>query len=130
MGKFQFSDRTIKLDFDGKIYDLSVDGDNRRRIEAMCDKALTEYRAIEKDGGEDEVTDLILDLIDDLLGEGAVDDIFGDREPCIEDGIDILSYITTELMEYNTKNEKKYETSVPAPPVNRAARRAQRRTRK
>lgn len=131
MAKFEFRDNFITFEFPGGIIKKIPHTKAFRDSMAKCGEMLLN---IDSDNGktEDEITDMMMDIIDILLQEEGVSDLIFEaveREPNLHDCADIIAYIKDEAVGFVNRSVNKYPTTgAPAKeePVvlNRAQRRA------
>lgn len=106
MGKFEFRDRTLKLDIAGSVFEIDA-----AVGEALVSQRQTLMSAVEqfRDGKKtkDEVIGLYAEHINNTLSDGAFDKIFAKRIPDILDCIDIVTFIANEIGDFNRKSALK-----------------------
>ena len=131
MGKFEFRKNVIKLEIEGRIYEVPGDMEFLKAVVDSCSKMSARAELL-KDSEKDlvQATDFVLDTLEEILGTEAVDAIFAEREPDFYDCVDLCNFITAELEAYHsTKLDGmlpvlKEPEQITALPQNRAARRA------
>ena len=127
MATFQFSERqAVKLDFCGELkFRLPLDDSTQDKL-----KKASKYLQDKSEGSDiqslSELCDCVMDAIDDVLGEGAADQIAALKPDFgFWDALDVVQYISRE---YNAAKEKlveRFQSQRPqAVPSNRAQRRA------
>ena len=126
--KFEFRDNKLELDIAGNLFKISVNPNTLHQIRDIGTRAqqvsknLAGEESVEK---LEEAIDFLMDVTDEILGDGASDKIFADREDDIFDCIDVLNYIVEEVKAFRgVAAPPKAEETVP---LNRAQRRAKRR---
>lgn len=136
MGRFEFRKRGIELDIAGVKVTLPGEVEYLKHLQEVCSRA---DFSVKEDGLDavDSVTDEMLNILDELLGEEAMDAIEEKRKLDVCDCCDILEYITKEVAAYYEERTPKIKISVSAPqgtqPMamgaveNRATRRARQR---
>ena len=123
MAVFRPAQRVCELNFDDKyFYTLPLHEDTADAIDAAVKKL--DKLAPKDRGGVDEAYNTALDVIDDLLGDGASENIMGLYEkPGTLEVWNVLYYILEEWKTaYGAELEKIKQTA----PVSRAERRARR----
>lgn len=131
MGKFQFSKNVIKLDIEGVVYEVPGDTEYFKTI-IRCGEKMVERSAQEGSADLFELTEFMVDILEELLGVEMVDSIFSEREPEYYDCIELFKYVTSEVKAYHQSKMGALipngvePVSTPALP-NRAARRAEQR---
>ncbi len=132
MAQFQFKEGLI-LDFGGVQYEVHPDDpDFLQTFNEQCehfDRMGSEIQAIESEKpveGIQKACSILIDAIDQILGDGAVAEIFSDRAIGFYDLMDVFRYIAQETKEYR---ERRHAEVVPAP-QNREQRRAAAKTAK
>lgn len=122
MATFKATNRTCKLDFEGKVYHLPLHEDTADKIDRASQGIM---KLSPKDKAEvDQAYNTALDFIDDILGEGAAEDVMGIFEkPGMLEAVEVVSFILeTFKNDYQAEVEKMKRTA----PVNREQRRARR----
>lgn len=115
----EIESNVCKLNFDDKFtYELSLHEDTNKRVAEIANKQLQALKKIDENNPEsiDKVYNMMLDGIDEILGEGAGADIMSIfSKPSLLDIGDVLSYITKEYkLAYNARlNKHKAEADVP-----------------
>lgn len=126
MGKFQFRKSVIELDIEGVIYEIPGGAEYFKKLED-CGTRMVTYSKDNKESDLQGLTDFMLGILEELLGEDAVDSIFAEREPEYYDCLALFEYITGEIKTYHQERLAaiKPVDAVSAPTIsNRAARRA------
>lgn len=115
---FQFRDNAIHLDIAGEKFDIEYGPEVIRKIKNFQEENLDKMKNSEakKDTEEvekaiDEITSVLIELINTMCGDGAVEKIFKNRSINYYDLIDILDYITVEINKYREEKNKKYDPS-------------------
>lgn len=121
MGKFQFADNVVNLDFDGVKLQLSYDQTTTDLLQKKGLEMADFAKDMETAADVDKAVDLMLDILDDVLGDGAADAIFAHREPSLYDCLDVFKYIMDEVASYNNARVEKFQGTAPQ---NRTQRRA------
>lgn len=127
MATFQFSERqAVELDFCGELkFSLPLDDSTQDKL-----KKASKYLQDKSEGSDiqslSELCDCVMDAIDDVLGEGAADQIAALKPDFgFWDALDVVQYISRE---YNAAKEKlveRFQSQRPqAVPSNRAQHRA------
>ena len=104
-------DNVCTLNFDDKFtYELPLHEDTNKRVAEIANKQLQELKKIDENNPEsiDKVYNVMLDGIDEILGEGAGADIMSIfSKPSLLDIGDVLFYITKEYkLAYNARLNK------------------------
>lgn len=126
MSQFQFKEGLI-LDFGEVQYEIHPDDPDFmevfdsecKRCGSMSDQ-LRAYKGDDTVSAIRKVCDGVKDVIDHLLGDGAVSEIFGGRAAGFYDLLDVFNYIVSESNEYRKQRQA---MTTPAP-SNREQRRA------
>jgi|GEM_PF-7041553 len=95
MKQFKFRKKTISLDFEGKVYEV----ENSANLTAIFERMGRELSEMKDNTTHSEFYDRLRCYIDELLGEGASEDIFEGREPDMFDCIDVINYIKDAVVE-------------------------------
>lgn len=130
MATFQFSDHSVHLDFCGELkYSLPLDQETAGRLRAVGKKMQADAQAVQ---GKDDtpealerLCDSVMDAIDEVLGEGAADQIAALKPDFgFWDALEVFQYISDEFNRATTERAAQFTKSRPAPvPSNRAQRR-------
>lgn len=126
MAQFQFKEGLI-LDFGNVQYELHPDDpDFLQTYEEQCSSFVQLGNALKKSDKEDPVgtvkrgCEAVKNAIEQLLGDGAVSDIFGDRPLGFYDLVDVFTYLSNSVNEYRAQRQ----ASITPAPQNREQRRA------
>lgn len=93
----------IPIRISGKTYPLYATPSLSDTVAALADEAIR-LSMLTENGKRSGVTAGFLSrAIDELIGEGAVDDIFGDTEPDLFGLCEILTFITESFGEYRKR---------------------------
>ena len=95
MAEFQFKDGTAELKFGETRFRLPVT--ETQLSELMAQAQTLRECAGEAAGDIGELTELVLTVIDDILGPGAADAILAGRDYCFFDAMDVFRYIYSEF---------------------------------
>lgn len=108
MKKFEFPREVIDLDIAGHVFQLAAGSAANANLAdcgvRMADYAETMYQGNDTEKTADamaDATDFMMDIIEDILGEGAADDIFTGREPDYMDCMAVIGFITAAVQEHN-----------------------------
>lgn len=103
MGKFEFRDRTLKLDIAGNVFeiDAAVGEDLAVQRETLINAA-KEFQSGKKT--KDDTIKVYAEHINRSLGEGAFEKIFAKRIPDLVDCMGIMTFISNEISEFNKKS--------------------------
>lgn len=122
MATFSFKKRVCTLDFGQYKYDLPLNENELDRIRGIAEDMEKKLLAIPGNdkAAWDEAYNLSLDGIDQILGEGAGEEIMSlcDHEPALTDLKDVITFISTEYKEAFTK-----EFGTHAQPIRKGGRR-------
>ncbi len=126
MARFQFSDRSIELDFCGKLTKrLEVNSELMKNIQRASDFLMEKDAEVKNSTNADTidlVTDYVMDAIDMILGDGEADKIMAMKPGySAPDVIEVYQYIFSEINAYPIPSYTEPQT------MNRAQRRAARR---
>lgn len=125
MAQFQFREGLV-LDFGHMQFEIHPDSpDFMEAWQENCNSAAKFAEELQKSGRTDagairEACDKMRWILDNTLGNGAVDAIFEERPIGFYDLLDVFSYITNEVTAYRDKRKAE---NAPAP-MNREQRRA------
>lgn len=98
--ELEIPDCVIPLCINGKEFRLYATSGLSDTLVALAEEAVR-LSVLTKDGNRSSVTVKFLErAIDGILGDGAVDGIFGEREPDICGLCDIVTYIAAEFADY------------------------------
>jgi len=127
MATFQFSDHPgVDLDFCGKLsFRLPLDDETARRLK-KAGEYLSEKSRVNDEQTLENLCDYVMDAIDDVLGEGAADQIAElKRDFNFWDALDVFQHISVEFSAAVGKESQRFKRPQPAAvPGNRAGRRA------
>lgn len=125
MGKLQLQDSVLHLDIDGNLFDVALTPQFIRALQDIGQNAAS----VPLTGGAEDVSavgDWMSNSLDQLLGEGAAQKIWGDQ-PNLIAFVPIIKYIMDESAEVmnaqNAQFQRPRANAVPMP-MNRAQRRA------
>lgn len=101
MAKFKFKNNSLELEIENEKFFVTIDDfrDANKYLE-IAEKA----QSLKDTDSVEEVLKLMRELIDGILGEGATDKIFKNREFNITDSIDLIVFLNEEINKF--KNEK------------------------
>ncbi len=127
MATFQFSEhQAVELDFCGELkFSLPMDDDTQDKL-----KKASKYLQDKSEGSDiqslSELCDCVMDAIDDVLGEGAADQIAALKPDFgFWDALDVVQYISREYNAAKGRLVERFQNQRPqAVPSNRAQRRA------
>lgn len=126
MSQFQFKEGLI-LDFGEVQYEIHPDDPDFMEVfDSECKRCGSMSDQLRAYKGDDTVSairkacDGVKDVIDHLLGDGAVSEIFGGRAAGFYDLLDVFNYIVSESSEYR----KQRQVMASPAPANRDQRRA------
>lgn len=104
MGKFQFSDNSIRLDIEGHLYRIPYNTQSITKVKELGACMVENSKKLQQETDETKVietaTQIIYDGIDKILGDGASATIFADRERDFFDAIDLADYIFSEFSDF------------------------------
>lgn len=110
MTEFRFRSKLLTLYIEGHIFEIEMTNEFLQKMNeysALCGEKAEQLRSssVKQDG----VAEAILsEIIDKLLGEGAVDQIFCERKRDIFDLCDIIIYICDECERFQSKKINRY----------------------
>lgn len=125
MGQFEFKSGLV-LSISGQEFEIFPDSpDFIEGWKEDCDSIAKMAEEMRKGKRSDtsvvrEACDKVIEVVDNALGEGATESIFGDRPIGFYDLMDVYHHITNEIKGYQAKRQAE---AVPVP-VNREQRRA------
>lgn len=101
MAKFKFKNNSLELEIENEKFFVTIDDfrDANKYLE-IAEKA----QSLKDTDSVEEILKLMRELIDGILGEGATDKIFKNREFNITDSIDLIVFLNEEINKF--KNEK------------------------
>ena len=106
MGKFEFKNRTIELDIAGNKFSVEADtrtGDKMKQYEK------TAQEMADNNASNQEALDFCKKVMDEVLGKGAVNVIFKGREVLLDDCVDILVYVSGEVVRFRKAAQNVHE---------------------
>lgn len=110
--KFEFRDQSTDIEIAGKTFSLDVTSPSLlRRIEKFGREAVAQSFIDEDD---DYITqleksiDFMQHAIDQILGEGAAKEIFGDREVSFLEMLDLINFLRDTVLEARKEKLSKY----------------------
>ena len=119
--KFEFKNNNLKLDIAGVTFE--VDATNVEFVKRVTQFGKDATSKAKELGEEEDYAQAVgkligfcVESIDAILGEGAANEIFKDREVGLFDALDVVNYIVSEV---KTDRETKFKAYTP----NRAERR-------
>ena len=99
--QFKFKNRNLVLDFEGVIIEIDNISDALVKTSIVGQKMVDYFNNMDTEGDTTKIvqdaTDFVLDCIDEVIGDGAADKIFANREPEYFDTLDVFNYIREEL---------------------------------
>lgn len=113
--------RVCTLNFDDKYtFELPLHEDTAMKLAKIADKQIEEVKKI--DPADENALDLVynssLDVIDEILGEGAADKIMSIYErPSLFDVADVVKYISETYSEEQKKVLDNYKKTGAVPPI-------------
>lgn len=117
----QSENNVCKLNFDDKFfYELPLHEDTNARIANIANEQIKKLKGINDNTPEtyNEVYNMMLDALDDILGEGAGADIMSlYSKPSLFDIGDVVAYITTEYKKAYNARLNKYKADGKIPPT-------------
>ena len=122
-------EKVCKLNFDDRFsYELPLHEDTNNHIVTVSNEKIAVLKSIDDKAPDafDKVYNIMLDGIDEMLGEGAGADIMSIFEkPSLFDIADVIKYITEEYKAAYEERLKKYKTDgmVPEHPAAKRGRR-------
>ena len=101
MAKFKFKNNSLELEIENEKFFVTIDDfrDANKYLE-IAERA----QSLKDTDSVEEVLKLMRELIYGILGEGATDKIFKNREFNITDSIDLIVFLNEEINKF--KNEK------------------------
>lgn len=117
MAKFEFKEHgyPLELDIAGHAFTLNVTRETAKKLETYGKEA--QRMGAELTGAPDGVEQawrFMQSTLDGLLGEGATDAIWGDRDRDLMDIVDVMSYICGEIEQAAQKQTVRKMASAPA----------------
>lgn len=126
--KFEFRNNLLELDIAGKTFKIDTTSqtifDAMQKFRDGAKKLAEEIKTIpetEMSKFVEKERLFLIESIDDILGAGAVSDIFGERPVTYFDALDVARFISVEIPKYIADKSEEFARPVPA---NRAQRRA------
>lgn len=103
MSKFEFRNRTVKLDIAGNVFeiDAGIGEDLAMQKDALVD-AVKAYQAGKK--SQNDTVKIYSERINKLLGDKAFEKIFAKRKPDLLDCMSIMTFIANEIADFNRKS--------------------------
>ena len=102
--KFEFNEKPAKVSLDlcGRRYSVALDEDTNQKCREMLDGARQRLELLCKgikceETSDEEICKFLCAGLDNLLGEGAVSEVFGDRTVNLEDVAQLICYVLSEL---------------------------------
>lgn len=104
MKEFKFRENNLELSIEDKIFNIDISSfEDSEKLIKIANDALK----ISEDGNSKETIEkmivMIEEAIDTILGEGATKEIFANRKINYLDIIDLLAFITEEIIEFRSK---------------------------
>ncbi|NZA39855.1 hypothetical protein [Eubacterium callanderi] len=122
MSRFTFSQSAIPIDIEDQHFEIPFNQglfSKKDKIVKASQKAL---KAIKKDADEQAALDKAFTFfkasLDELLGAGAHDKIFGDRKQDVIEETDVLYYVISQI---NAYEQSRYQPAKTAAPMTRPA---------
>lgn len=100
MSKFKFRNNSLKLEIEDCIFEITMeDFRNANRFLEIAKKA----EDLQGSENEEDLLNLIREIVDEILGEGATNKIFKDRPLNISDGIDLIIFLNQEINKFKAE---------------------------
>ena len=105
MSKFEFRNRTVKLDIEGNVFEIDAGvgedlAQKKGRAGGRCESV---YKNGEKTKGE--AVKVYAEHINKILGNGAFEKIFAKRKPDLLDCMEVVTYVANERSDFPTKSQ-------------------------
>ena len=107
---FTFRPRKMPLLIAGHAFSVDAGAKFSETLKRLADECDREIQ--ESGGGERKPCDFLLYLIDELLGEGASETIFGDGVPDLYDAADIVIYICDSFSAFQKERLFRYRKMI------------------
>lgn len=105
---FKFQDHSLKLNIQGIDYKITFGGVEDTKKFKKLEELSKEFNNV-KDGELDKFLNLSKKAVDGIIKDGAFDEIFRDREPNWIDVIQLLQFLSEEVIAHrNTYINNKY----------------------
>lgn len=102
MNNYTTRDNCIPLSINGVAFSFNADSEFSKKLSALADEVSNKKKDSESDD-EVDVSAFLSYIVDSLLGDGAVERIFGDILPDPLDLCDIISYVADAFGDYRKR---------------------------
>ena len=101
MAKFEFKNNNVELEIHGQIFSIELTNEILLNCDNISEKSRAILENLEKNKDEKNVLvqacDIMVKGIEDIIGEGSVSKIFGEKAITLFDLTDILIFIRVEV---------------------------------
>ena len=112
MAKFELKKNSASLDICGKVYEIALTNDVICACDRLKNDATEALPKLKQANSSAEVVegvyDLLVEGIENIIGKGAVSEIFGDTPITLLDLTDIILYIRSEISAVFQKKTQSY----------------------
>lgn len=102
MNNYTIKDSKIPLSINGIAFSFNADSEFSKKLAALADE-VSRKKDESKNEDEVDVSAFLSYIVDSLLGDGAVEAIFGDILPDPLDLCDIISYVADAFGDYRRR---------------------------
>lgn len=112
MGKFQFANNNVELDISGNRFTIPGTVEYAIKIKEFGAAAAQYAQQLREREDEDQALrdgiQFMRSSLDTILGDGAAEQIFADREDNLYDYVDIMQYISDEFAQFQKQKQSQY----------------------
>lgn len=112
MGKFQFANNNVELDISGNRFTIPGTVEYAIKIKEFGAAAAQYAQQLREREDEDQALrdgiQFMRSSLDAILGDGAAEQIFADREDNLYDYVDIMQYISDEFAQFQKQKQSQY----------------------
>lgn len=110
MANFVYTPTSLVLDIGGSLFTIRFDNGFRRKLDRLAEECAG------RSGSDDPASDeFFAHLVNEILGDGATEKIFGCEIPDIYQSADVISFICDEFTAFQSSRMRKYSGSADAP---------------
>lgn len=103
MSKFKFRNNTLTLEIEDEVFEITMeDFINTNRFLDIAKRA----EDLQDSKNKEDILNLIREIVDEILEEGATDKIFKNRPLNISDGIDLIIFLNQEINKFKAEKLK------------------------
>lgn len=101
MASFEFRDRSIPVEIRGERHTIKCDAESVKAVQTLS----AQFSGLDSEDQKAQLEKLV-ELVDAVLGPGAVKTIFSDRPLNLLDLTDLVDFLAKEISAENRRNER------------------------